>query len=482
MSIVNKRMKRFLASLLILGMLYTPIAPTETAHAGGGGIGGIVFDPTNLTEAIVSNSLIGALVTKEYALDGIAYGIARVIIQQMVQSVITWINSGFEGSPAFVTDLERYLQNVADQIVSDTLLGSDLAFLCDPFELDVRIAIAASYNASRDGLGDLPPPACTLDDVSDNIDGFLSGDFTQGGWGAWFELTQGEANDPNRAFFLTQYQLQKEIADEQREENQLLSFGDGFLSFRVCEETAAQGGARENCTVTTPGRVIADQLNSSLNAGRDMLITADEIDEIIGALLAQLAQQALTGTFGLLGLGGNSQFTDASYGDGSNLSYLDALAAEQVETSGGGAIVFDDAISQTERYITAVTEVDTAIADVREEYDDTEAVLTANGCTVPDWPADFAEIADGASTELEQYATVALVLEELRNRAAETTDPVERSAILEQYNTLEREGLLPTTAEITQAEFYAEFGVGEDIRILRDELDDALDDCGIAAP
>ena len=479
MSTLSNCMKRFLASLLILGLLYTPITPTETVEAGGGGIGGLVFDPTNLTEAIVNNSLIGALVTKEYALDGIAYGIARLIIQQMVQSVITWINSGFQGSPAFVTDLERYLQNVADQVISDTLLGSDLAFLCDPFELDVRIAIAASYNASRDGLGDLPAPACTLDDVSDNIDGFLSGDFSQGGWGAWFELTQGEANDPNRAFFLTQYQIQKEIANEQAEENQLLEFGDGFLSFRVCEETAAPGGSRENCTVTTPGRVIADQLNSSLNAGRDMLITADEIDEIIGALLAQLAQQALTGTFGLLGLGGNSQFTDASYGASGNLSYLDALATEEVETGGGSTMMVDDSLLETDRYIAAVTDVVAAIDDARDEYDEAEAILTANGCAVPDWPEDFAEISDGASAELEQYETVALVLDELSARLAETNDPVEQSAILEQYNTLESEGLIPTTAEITQAEYYADFGVGDDIRLLRDELDDALDDCSI---
>jgi hypothetical protein len=477
-------MKKILASFVIITMLYTPLTAIPNAQAGGGGgIGSIVFDPQSFGEAVVNNSLLGALVTKEYALDGIAYGIARIIIQQMVQSIITWINSGFQGSPAFVTDLERYLQNVADQVVSDVLLGSDLAFLCSPFELDIRIALATSYNESRDGLGNLPPPQCTLDDVSDNIDGFLNGNFAQGGWASWFELTQGEANDPNRAFFIAQFQLQSEIANQQAEERTLLEFGDGFLSFRVCEDTASPSGASENCTITTPGRVISDQLNGALGAGRDMLITADEIDEIIGALLAQLAQQVLTGTFGLLGLGGNSSFSDNNYGTSGTASYLDALAAEQVDTgqAGGGTrtIALDQGIAENQRYVDALAEIEERVAAIRAEYNTVEAELEANSCTVPDWPEDFGAIANGVSDELVQQETVLLVLNELRNRLASSTDPMEQGDIIEQYDTLKREGLLPSAIEITEAEYYVEFQLRDDIRAFKEELDDAVDACVI---
>lgn len=484
-------MKRFVSSLLILCVLATTVPNPEPVKAQLFG-GNIVFDPTNVVQntttaaqSAVQSALTNALVIKEYTLDGIAYGIARTIIQSMVQSIITWINSGFNGSPAFVTDLERYLQRVADQIVSDTLLGSDLAFLCDPFELDIRIALATDYNQRRDALGDIPPAQCTLGDVSNNVQGFLSGDFSQGGWPAWFELTQSEANDPNRAYFRTQFQLQQEILNEQAEENQYLEFGDGFLSFRVCENTAAASGVRENCTITTPGRVISDQLNGALNAGRDMLITADEIDEIIGALLAQLAQQALTGAFGLLGLGGNSTFSDNSYGAAGNTSYLDALANEQVTTpradgSVGGGVstgAFDRAIQQTERYTDALDEVDSRVASLRDDYDEAAAFLIAESCTVPTWPADFGDVRDGTTTELEQFATVTVVLEELRDRLDRATDPLEQNDIMNQYFTLEQAGLVPTTSEITQLEFYIQFQLRDDIRNYRNRLDAAVDDC-----
>lgn len=476
-------MKRFLTSLTIVCLLATAVPQPRAAEAQFGG--DIVFDPANViqntttaAQSAIQAALTDALVIKEYTLDGIAYGVARVFIQSMVRSIINWINSGFAGSPAFVTDLERYLQGVADQIVSDTLLGSDLAFLCDPFELDVRIALATSYNQRRDALGDIPPAQCTLDDVSNNVEGFLSGSFSDGGWPAWFELTQSESNDPNRAYFRTQYQLAKEIKDEQGEETKYLEFGDGFLSFRVCEQTASQGGGRENCTITTPGRLISDQLNSALGAGRDMLITADEIDEIIGALLAQLAQQALTGSFGLLGLGGNNQFTDTSFGQSGNASYLDALVAEEVPTSSGNsAVAFDRIIAQTEDYIDVITEVNAQVSSLRSEYDTITAQLEANNCSVPSWPSSFGQISSRTDEEIEQYELLQETLTLLQSQLETATEPEDQSAIMDQYFELERAGLVPTVAEITQMEFYVDYQLQDDIDAVEDRLEQAVDTC-----
>ena len=56
-----------------------------------------------------------ALGVKEYFLDGIAHAIARAIVSSMVASLVDWINSGFQGSPAFITDLQGFLLETLDK-------------------------------------------------------------------------------------------------------------------------------------------------------------------------------------------------------------------------------------------------------------------------------------------------------------------------------------------------------------------------------
>ena len=99
----------------------------------------------------------------------------------------------------------------------------------------------------------------------------------------------------------------------------------------------AGSGAKENCVITTPGQTIAASLNKVLGAGQDSLVAADEINEVIGALVGQIANQALMGAAGLLGLtvrgGGSSR-------DGN--SYVDALLNER-QADGN---LFNDGISE----------------------------------------------------------------------------------------------------------------------------------------
>ncbi len=57
----------------------------------------------------------GALQTKECVLDGLVVSIREALIAALTQSIINWINNGFEGGPAFVTNLNGFLGTVADQ-------------------------------------------------------------------------------------------------------------------------------------------------------------------------------------------------------------------------------------------------------------------------------------------------------------------------------------------------------------------------------
>ena len=110
-----------------------------------------------------------------------------------------------------------------------------------------------------------------------------------------------------------EFQIDTLINDEIHRETLTLSFGDGFLSQKECDENGA------NCTINTPGKAISEALTFHLSVGTRTLIEADEINEIISALFSQLALKAISGVGGLLGMSGKSKYSSGGS------SYLDRL-------------------------------------------------------------------------------------------------------------------------------------------------------------
>ena len=76
--------------------------------------------------------------------DSILIAIVKAAISAIVNSTVTWINNGFDGNPAFVTNPGQYFTNVADTVAGEFIVGSDLSFLCSPFQTKIRIALQRS--------------------------------------------------------------------------------------------------------------------------------------------------------------------------------------------------------------------------------------------------------------------------------------------------------------------------------------------------
>lgn len=225
------------------------------------------------------------LTVKETILDAIAWAAAKIIIQNMLQSIVLWAQNGFNGGPSFVQDPEGFLRDVGDQTAG--LVIQDIApFLCEPFRLSLEANLSLSYS-----LPVFDKIDCTLTDVIGNIDGFLNGDFSQGGWDGWFSMTQNKRNNPYGAFLLAQSELNVQVAKKQGTELKFLDWGQGFFSFRDSDGL-----------VKTPGNIIENQLNHSLGSGTRSLEIADEIDEVIGAVIAGLVTKVFSGGNGFLGL------------------------------------------------------------------------------------------------------------------------------------------------------------------------------------
>ena len=286
--------------------------------------------------AIVTNTGISAAaatiqseayVAKEmpFGLDTIVWFLVNTLIEEMLRSTTQWVNSGFKGSPAFITNMDTFLKGIADNVAGAFIEQIGLGFFCSPFRINIQAALAAQYSSThgRDFQ-------CRLSSVVDNLEGFISGDFLAGGWDGWFQLAAYPQNNPYGSMYLAQTGLAVSIQNAQGKELKLADWGAGFLTVKMCEEVPSGPAPRgstsysaQQCSNVTPGAFVQHQINTTFDIPAGRLTIADEVDELLGTLLIQLAKQALGGAGGLRGL------TDSQYGDG---NYYDRIRTEMADT------------------------------------------------------------------------------------------------------------------------------------------------------
>ena len=312
------------------------------------------------------------IVAKEYGLDAVAYAVAKQVRSALVKSTVNWINSGFNGSPSFVTNIDDFLMHVGDVAAMayiDELQNNP--GLKSPFQSKIAQTAYTGYLLATSEDAYVRLNGYDLNQVTYYHEEFLSGNFGRGGWEAWFAAAMRPQNNPYGAQILAMNGLELAVSGSQQNRLIELNWGGGFMSW--CDNVGAgetyedvEGGAvidnngnfvgaigspeldaeaqvaaggtvqtskpnpAETCTdqfgnkgqIKTPGSVIRDQLNHTLGLTGDELVSADELNEIVGALLSQLTQQVL-GPGGLSG-------TSRSYSGGR--SYLDRATSDPTAT------------------------------------------------------------------------------------------------------------------------------------------------------
>lgn len=289
--------------------------------------GSWIADAASAAYDAISSAASNYLALKESTLDGIAWALVNLLIKEMIKSTTKWVASGFQGSPAFVTDLKGFLLDLADKVAGDFIYGSNLQFLCSAFKLDIQIALELQYNKSR---GDYQAK-CRLSSVINNIENFLAGDFMSGGWEGWYDMTLTPGNNRFGAYMEAQAGLSVALTNEKGQQLEILKWGSGFLSQKDA-----------NGKIITPGNVIETQLNNALDMPGRRLAVADEINELIGTLFAQLVSSMLSSGKGIAGL------NDASNGP-SYFDQIDAQASQQGLI--GGLNAFENDLSTVNTYI-----------------------------------------------------------------------------------------------------------------------------------
>ena len=240
--------------------------------------------------------------TRKSAKDFLDFGariVAQIAIQQIINSTVDWANNGFEGNPAYATDPKQYFSNIADGVAGEFILGSDLDFLCSPFRTQIRLALSKQLTERRQFQ-------CTFTGVLGNLDGFY-GDFNQGGWDAWFSMTQNSANNPYGAYLEAKIELDSRVAEAVGLQDKQLGWNSGFISWSECIKSDPDTGeCYERGPVKTPGSLLKSGLDKVLPSGLDRLINVQQADQLIDAFAAGILQRYVFGNDGLFSSSGGA--------------------------------------------------------------------------------------------------------------------------------------------------------------------------------
>ncbi|MEI6345650.1 MAG: hypothetical protein WCO79_00195 [bacterium] len=200
-------------------------------------------------------------------LDFIVKTLSRAVVHALVSSIIDWINRGFEGGPTFVTDPAGFFGKIADQEIGRMIDGSGLGFVCDPFRLQLQL----SFLRERDRY--TAPSRCSITGIVKNLQGFVGGDFSQGGWPGWISMTSQAQNNPFGSQLMGEEIVAARVTSRQNTAKVTLDWGKGFKSLLSSDGT-----------IKTPGNLINDQLSKATGNELDYLNLAREFDDIVIAL------------------------------------------------------------------------------------------------------------------------------------------------------------------------------------------------------
>lgn len=336
---MKSSIKKIIATSCLLSLISISFLPTFAKKAEAQWV---TFDVPTEVATIVYGPI------KEFALDTIAWAVVNMIIERMAASTVNWINNGFKGSPAFVTNPEAYYKRIGDQVTGQLIFNHpDLRFMCSSLRTKVQIALTNTYRQPYNYQ-------CTLGQIDRNFDGFMN-DFNQGGWDGFIQVSQNSQNNPLGLYNSWNSERLSRANSALQTKQEELNQGKGFLSWKSCAQWSQPGtsytqearrsfggidaegneefieipektieGSPPVCikpVTNTPGSVISEQLNQTLGIGSGRLQVADEINEMISALLNQLVSKAL----GAVGKGLRS-LSSPSSGSNNTGIFTDQLA------------------------------------------------------------------------------------------------------------------------------------------------------------
>ena len=276
------------------------------ANIGTTVVRGGIYVPVRDADVILNT---GYLVYKECVLDGVVSMIKNDVAAGVQSNAIKAVERSRGGQQQYFTNSED-LRPYLNVIFTEATLAARSGTMCNAFKNRVPTAVARNYLATTQKPGD--ELICPFIQSEAERQALISGSEPVN-WNSWSKFV-----DP-RSYEFGVYYLEKGQADTQMANynyniREMINNGNGF--FPAFDNASNPLNQR----VITPGYVIAQSLVKLLGVGTDILVNANEIDQINGSLQAGLQGSIVADT--IRGLTGFSRSQNGQP------SYLDRMSAE----------------------------------------------------------------------------------------------------------------------------------------------------------
>lgn len=232
------------------------------------------------------------MTARECALEVISSKLQQNAINDITQSTMNWVNSGFDGRPAYVTNPFSVLRTTKEQVVDSVIFGDHLYYIDPDQELDLKFAINQHF-FGRQQVGELSYRPKLDREITLNEQGTRE-------LFSWSNILENNLNPHNNIMF-NYFNLIDDIGNVIQTRSSVIEGeirqSDGFLSVRHCEPGWEWDGSPESakrCKITTPGNIISEKVSRVVNSDIDRVLFADDTDELMLALSNNIFGQALS--------------------------------------------------------------------------------------------------------------------------------------------------------------------------------------------
>lgn len=240
------------------------------------------------------------LALKESVLDPLARLLGAQLADKLVNQMFSFIKTGNNGAPAFVTNPQQYFGGIAEESTQVFLtdLQNNRPDRMQSINEAVRQRIIQEdyVDAQRNKQSTFPGGDAGYQAYLENPSSCQTGN----SWDCYFASLQPQ-NDPWQIYQAERAQLDaKRTTDVKLAQDEVLA-GAGFHTLKSCVEKDVD----QNCTEylnKTPGDTLARQTNEYLTSQLRQIEQADEVDEVIN-LGISFVQKWMSGK-GLAGLVG----------------------------------------------------------------------------------------------------------------------------------------------------------------------------------
>ncbi len=243
--------------------------------------------------------------------------IIKMLLQKVTVSTVNWINSGFNGKPAFIQNTGKFFGDIAKneilqfglEINNPELFPFGKAWLKDTARsFDNKFYDNAQYSLNRLIQNTTPDYSAVT----------FQQDFGRGGWNAWLAMTQYPQNNAFGFKVLADNEIQTRLAGTEQSNAQnirdALQAANGFLGDERCinpkgltrqedYEAKVRGkidadgfieGTCQEWQYVTPGKLVSEAATTALNYQNNAYLNVEDLNDAVAAVIDALLSQFST--------------------------------------------------------------------------------------------------------------------------------------------------------------------------------------------